>query len=666
MGSTNRLNSGIIELDFYEQLRREAGTVFMANDIEKEIARSISLVDVMSSEQAGLLRPEQVEALLRISTLLNSDLNAGRILRDVLLQVCALFRADRAAVFLREKLPTPTENPSEPGEARKLDIGKIVCAASTGLSQEYIDNIARFYERKEFHELQRIQQPLFFENARADTRLNGVREMNRREGFYTMLTLPMMYHDVLIGVIVLYHNQAHHYSEQETRILGVFANQAALAITNARLYEQARRRVRDAAQLAEAGRLFNASLKTGEVLHRVGRVLGNMVGNTALIYIVQEGGDQAIPVAFYSTAEKDGAVQLESPVKTGQPVIKLGAGVIGKALQSNVPFLLADKVEIVRVIPFVRPEDGVSSLICVPLRTRGRTIGALISYQVGYDQPTRVLDEENLGLAQALADRAAVAIENARMYEAEKREQRMKDEFLTLVSHELNTPLTNVKGYNFLLSKKLDDALARSGIPNRALEGLRHYTDVIGGQVERLERLITDLSKLPLIESGQLELTLSSSLLLPLVKTEIEQIERSLKTPTGATPRHSFDVYERMPGLKALIDQPAFSRIMQILLANAIKYSPDGGVIKIELTESGLKQVKVTVTDSGIGISEQDLPHIFERFYKASNSSGRANGLGLGLYIAASFAELMNGTLSASSPGEGKGSTFTLKLDRAS
>ena len=613
---------------------------------------------------AVTLRPEQVEALLTISTLLNSDLNAGRVVRDMLVQICALFRANRAAVFLREQLPTLADGQNA-GEARKQDIGRILCVASTGLTPEYLATITTFYQDKEFRQLQALRRPIFIEDAQHDARLNGLRDVNRREGFASMLTLPLMYHETLIGVMVLYHDGPHRYNPQEIRLLNVFANQSALAITNARLYEAARDREQEAAKLADTGRIFNASLRTNEVLNRVVRALGEMVGNTALILILQENTDQAFPVAFYSRAAINGEVRLTSPVKSGR-AIRLGEGVIGKAMQSGVPFLMQNVAEISRTIPFVAEADGVNSLICVPLKTRGRIIGALITYRVTYGQTEPRLDDERLGLTQALADRAAIAIENARLYEAEKREQRIKDEFLTLVSHELNTPITSIKGFNRLLSKKLEEAIERtnSGQSNRAVEGLRHYTEVIGSQIDRLQNLVADLSKIPLIETGQLELKISPINLAALVRAEVGLLEKTLEPQRDGQAVFRFEIIERQPNLNVLADPAALTRIVQNLLSNAVKFSPQGGAIRLEMGRAGMGQIKFSLTDQGLGVSEQDLPHLFERFYKTSSHPGRANGLGLGLYISHSLAQAMQGQLTVTSI-EGRGSTFLLRLPSA-
>ena len=636
----------------------------MGNENEAAVVARPAAGEVVDNWQTAELKPAQVEALLTISSLLNSDLNAGRVLRDLLVQICSLFRANRAAVFLREHLPAPAGQISV-SEALRQDIGRVLCVASTGLTQQYLETITTFYERKEFRQLQTMRRPIFIEDAHHDHRLNGLRDVNKREGFQSMLTLPLMYHDTLIGVMILYHDQTHHYSQQETRLLSILANQAALAITNARLYEAARAREREAAQLSDAGRIFNASLKTREVLNRVVRTTGEMIGNTALVYIVGEGTGEAYPVAFYSRAAIEGEVRLASPVKAARP-IRLGDGVIGKALQTDVPFLMTDSTEILKQISFIRPADGVNSLLCVPLKTRGRIIGALLAYQVTYGLAHAQLEDEQLGLAQALGDRAAVAIENARLYEAEKREQRVKDEFLTLVSHELNTPLTNIKGFNHLLSKKLDEALHRVGTsePNRAVDGLMHYTEVIGSQIDRLQSLIADLSKLPLIEAGQLKLDLGPLELLPLVQSEVSQFERNLPLQREDRLIYHFEISQKLPRLTALADRAALTRILQNLLSNAVKFSPKGGTIQISIDRFNTDQVQISVIDHGIGIAEQDVPRIFERFYKTSSHPSHASGLGIGLYISQSFAEAMRGNLTVNST-EGKGSTFILRLPTA-
>src|ERR1700694_4731609 len=151
----------------------------MGNEKEPLALASPPAAEVPDNWQNTPLRPEQVEALLTISTLMNSDLNAGRVLRDLLLQLCSLFRANRSAVFLREPLILPADY-SNMSEARKQDVGRVICAASTGLSEEYLRTISRFYESKEFRQVQALRRPIYIKDARTDNRLNGLRDVNKR------------------------------------------------------------------------------------------------------------------------------------------------------------------------------------------------------------------------------------------------------------------------------------------------------------------------------------------------------------------------------------------------------------------------------------------------------------------------------------------------------
>lgn len=607
------------------------------------------------------LKPEQAEALLTISGLLNSDLNPGRVLRDMLKPIRALFYANRAAVFLRQQLPLP--DPDNPVKVEnETENGPIICAAALGLSQEYIDHVTEFYETKEFARLQSLGQPVYVEDAQQDYRLNGVRELNRREGFQTMLTLPLEYRQRLIGLLVLYHDARHKYSEQEIKLLTVFANQAALAIINARLYHETVRREREAAMLAQATRNFNSSLQSREVLNHVVQAAASLLGNTALVFIVREGSDTIQPTAFYSNVAPPPGITIPSPVRT-LGTIRSGEGAVGKTIQMGVPFFIQNSQDVMKAASFIRAEYKVDALLCVPLKAAGRTIGALVSYKIQLDSDAkskkiRPLSKSNIHLAQALADRAAVAIENARSYELEIREQRAKDEFLAFVAHELRTPLTSIKGYNHLLSKKLQQPDFNK--PEQFLKGLEHYCEVIGTQSDRLYNLIQDLSSIAQIEKGTLEVHLRELDLVGLAREVIQAAQNDLETSQSGRVNHEIRLRSNQAEIDLALDPDATKRILRNLLSNAIKFSPKGGVINVRVVQAP-DEVVLAVQDSGIGISVDDQPQIFERLYKASSQPGKANGLGLGLYVAKSLTEAQGGRIEVASQ-EGVGSTFTVSF----
>ncbi|MEI6046461.1 MAG: ATP-binding protein [Chloroflexota bacterium] len=601
------------------------------------------------------LRPEQAEALLSISALLNRDLNPGRVLYGLISQIKALFHADRVGVFLRQNLMADNEG------GLKLDLGPIVCAASLGLSDEYLAAIIAFYENKEFRHLQNLRRPVYIANAQADARLNGLRSLNKQEGFQSVLTLPLLNRENLIGVLDLYHDQARVYSSDEIRLLAIFANQAALSITNARLYEESRRRELDSTRLSEAGRIFNSSLKLREVLHNIALASMKILGNSVMIFIVQDGTVTATPILWDSEIEAPGTIKKVSPLRTTHP-IQPGEGAVGKTLQSGVPFFLTERRDILKATAFTRPDEEVNSLVCVPLKAYGKTIGVLASYQITYgSDEVEPLEKRHMALATQLADRAAIAIQNARLYEAEKREQRAKDEFLSLISHELRTPLTSIKGYNHLLYKRLDIITPLEPEEQfKVMDGLRHYTEVIGTQIDRLQSLVEELTSISHIETGKLELKITNIELVSIVQDQIERMEQEFKLARQPRIRHQFELKAVPQIIQANVDPMALSRVVRNLLSNAVKFSPKGGVVRVRV-QRGSDETYITVQDEGIGMPLDVQERIFERFYKVNSHPNRANGLGLGLYISKHLIEGMGGRIKVES-SEGVGSTFTISL----
>lgn len=617
---------------------------------------------VMKAE--GIIRSEQAEALLEISAILSTDLNSGRVLSKLLSYICALFRADRAAVFLLQNLQAeltrqlPLDENGNLTEHSFSENSPIICAASIGLSERYLADMTRFYEEKEFQRLQKQREPIYVADAVDDISLNGLRDINRGEGFQTTLTIPMLYREGLIGSLVLYHDQRRVYSPEELKLLTVFVNQAALSISNARLYESALTREKEATLLAEAGRIFNSSLRLRDVLNEVVKTASNVAGNTALVYIIKEGTDLAFPVSCFPVPNL-----ADSPVKQSIPV-KLGQGAVGKSLQSGIPNLLAGQPDVSRALSFVNATQTIYGMICVPLKVRRQIIGALVCYQPNPKSPqNRPLDKSYVAMVQALADRAATAIENARMYEAEQREQRNKDEFLSFISHELRTPLTSLKGFSTILGKRLHDARYGDQVQfDELLDNLKHHNKIMDSQVERLQNLIENLTSISNIETGKLNLKMRPTEVVPVITKKIAELEEQNRTIRLPRQTHHFEVKAIPPRIVAEIDSVAFERIMHNLLSNAIKFTPRGGTIRVRVQES-LKDIIISVQDDGIGISLDEQDKIFHRFYKASTSQGRASGLGLGLYISKGLTEAMGGHVEVDSE-EGQGSTFTVYLKR--
>ncbi|MFP2905241.1 ATP-binding protein [Pyxidicoccus sp. 3LFB2] len=285
------------------------------------------------------------------------------------------------------------------------------------------------------------------------------------------------------------------------------------------------------------------------------------------------------------------------------------------------------------------------SLIAVPLVARGRTLGVL-TFFTGHSG--RRYTQADLSFGKELAYRAALSMENARLYREAQDAVRLRDEFLSIASHELKTPLTP-------LSLKLQ-ALARElsrhseAIPRRVVES---YVEVGARQVKKLSELVGDLLDVSRITSGRLSLELEDVDLGPLVREVMTRYEAQAARAGSAL--HLEGV---ATGLTGRWDRLRLEQVVTNLVDNAVKYG-GGRPIRVHLEPSG-SGVRLTVRDEGIGIAPEHLPRIFGRFERAV-SERHYGGLGLGLYITRTLVEAQGGTVRAESE-PGQGSTFTVEL----
>lgn len=237
-----------------------------------------------------------------------------------------------------------------------------------------------------------------------------------------------------------------------------------------------------------------------------------------------------------------------------------------------------------------------------------------------------------------------VAAENARLFEAQQEALKVKDQFLSIVSHELRTPLTTIKGYAQMLGRKLEDDS----------EG-RRFTDTIDAQVSRLSRLVDDLLDVTRFARGQFELSRQHMDIVPVLQDVVSRFRL-------VTPKHTLELEVDQGPLEGDWDHDRLEQVMNNLVSNAIKYSPNGGRITISTRHEG-NDLVVAVADEGIGISREDQERLFERFFRGSLEGQDIKGLGLGLYVTQRIIEAHGGTIAVRSvPGEGSEFSVTLPL----
>jgi two-component system sensor histidine kinase VicK len=256
----------------------------------------------------------------------------------------------------------------------------------------------------------------------------------------------------------------------------------------------------------------------------------------------------------------------------------------------------------------------------------------------------RPFSQEEQQVITNFAYQVGVAADNARLFDAQQEALKVKDQFLSIVSHELRTPLTTIKGYAQMLGRKLDGDD----------EGQR-FANTIDAQTGRLSRLVDDLLDVTRFTRGQFELTRERMNIVPVLRDVVQRFRL-------VAPRHSFE-FELDPGpAEGYWDHDRLEQVMNNLVSNAIKYSPDGGTITVG-TRHDNGTIVVAVRDQGIGIPEEDQEHLFERFFRGKAEKADIKGLGLGLYVTRRIVEAHGGVIAVSSkPDEGSEFSFSLPL----
>jgi signal transduction histidine kinase len=292
---------------------------------------------------------------------------------------------------------------------------------------------------------------------------------------------------------------------------------------------------------------------------------------------------------------------------------------------------------------------GCASYMVLPLTARGQALGALALVAA---ESRRHYTPADLATAEELARRASTAVDNARLYQETEAALQIRDTFIASVSHDLRTPLTGLRGVVQLLQRRLRrGAQPDYGAIDEALASITDSTD-------RMAALIDELIDIGLVQAGDsLLLDRQPTDLLALARRLIEQHQRG-------TSRHALRLRANEDSIVGQWDAARLARVLDNLLANAVKYSPEGGEITVTAAseaDAAGRWARVTVADQGIGIPVADLPRLFRRFHRGSNVSDRFSGTGIGLATVYHLVDQHGGQVWIDSE-EGHGATVTLRL----
>jgi signal transduction histidine kinase/PAS domain-containing protein len=293
---------------------------------------------------------------------------------------------------------------------------------------------------------------------------------------------------------------------------------------------------------------------------------------------------------------------------------------------------------------------GIGSVMIVPVTTRGKALGAITFVSA---ESKRRYSSADLGVAEELARRTGTAIENARLYQIAQQAIESRDEFLSIASHELKTPLTSLKLQIQLAKRKVQ----RAEEPALVRQSLTEALELSGRQVDRLTGLIEDLMDVSRIRSGKLGFTFERIDLSRVIR-EVAARYSELLSSVGSS--LTLDVAEDVSGL---LDQTRIEQLIDNLLTNAAKYAPGKPIVVSLARADGM--ATLIVQDHGPGISSDMQERIFDRFERAA-PYGKIGGLGLGLFIARKIVDGHGGAIAVESE-EGRGTRFvvTLPLSRS-
>ena len=492
--------------------------------------------------------------------------------------------------------------------------------------------------------------------------LQILRELKIKSG----MVVPLIARDRILGTLTLATAESdRYYSSSDLPIAEDLARRAALAIDNARLYQeatQARENAEQAANRTARLQAVTAALsesltppQVADVLMEQGvAVLG---ANSGLVALLDETGTELEIVSYlgYEQAQIEGwrKFSINAPVP------------LAEAIRDRKPIWEEPTEERIARYPHLAKNYAsysYSAWISIPFIAEGQVLGG-VSFSFA---KAHQLSEDDRSFMLALTQQCAQAIARARLYEAEQAARsiaetanRIKDEFLTVLSHELRSPLNPILGWTKLLrTRKYDQAAT-----DRALE-------IIERNAKLQTQLIDDLLDVSRILRGKLSLNTA-----PVSLQSV--IEAAMETMRLAAEAKSIEMQFYDHSSLAIIagDPNRLQQVVWNLISNAIKFTDTGGKIEIYLSnDDGLadysltnnlppKYAEIKVIDTGKGIKPEFLPYVFEHFRQADASITRKyGGLGLGLAIVRHLVEMHGGTVKADSKGEGQGAIFTVRL----
>lgn len=589
----------------------EQGNALRAAGIHQEITSR-------KKTEENLQRQTQLaESLQQIGTALNQSLDPEVVFEEIYRQLKHVLPYDTAAIFMRQQ------------DNLVLTNGANLVYVSIGYAlplDSETPAVKAFRQRR----------PLYITDVQEDPHWDPA---TPEETIRSWLGVPLVNTEETIGLLCVDSFETGTYSEDDVLVMQLFANQAITAIQNAQRFEAEHQAVRNMQKLHQTALALGATMDLDEVLDLILRELQSVVPyDSATVQILEEHTFRIIAIRGAQNKELALGQRFDTRLNPLEQQI----------ISQTRPVILADA----HISPYINSQgvqNQIQSWMGVPLRYKGQVIGKLgiSKYEPDFFTP------QHADLAIAFATQAAIAIENARLFEEVQHAKlkaetanRAKSEFLANMSHELRTPLNGILGYAQILEATKD-------LDPEHLSAIQ----TIHNSGNHLLTMINDVLDLAKIEVGRIELD-EHEFHLPGFLTTINDMIRVRAHQKGL--QYQADLDETLPTM-VIGDETRLRQVLLNLLGNAVKFTPQGRVV-LRVYRCA-EQLRFEVEDTGIGMPANELSAIFEPFHQIKQTDLHTEGTGLGLAISRRLVRLMHSQLRVNSqPGQGSCFWFDLVL----
>jgi signal transduction histidine kinase len=565
----------------------------------------------------------RLAALYAVSAQLGTSLDLTEVLNQVMDAIIQLTGAERGYLVLFDD----SSGELRPAAARNVD-QETIAGSSMNISRTVIERALASGDG------------VLTSNAQEDERFAGQQSVVGYQ-LRSIMCAPLRARGSMLGAVYVDNRLfTSVFDNADLELLVTFTNQAAIAIDNARLFTQTdqalTRRVDELSMFQRIDQQLNKSLDLNRVLNLALSwaisLTGADSGSIGLLETNEESEEQGLRLLVHNRAEDE-----ESETS---PLVSLDHPVLHEVLANGRSSFLQN----------VTSEQAIDSTpaaaqLAVPIRRDGLITG-LITLE---SKLVNAIDAEDIAFVERLADRAAVAIKNARLYEEIQAISKAKSDFISVVTHELRLPMTAIKGYNDLIL---------GGMTGPLNDQQKQFLQVVRRNIDRMQDLISDLSDINRIESGRMKFENETFAILDTIHVVRDSLQEAI------TGKNQLLTIDYSPGVgEVYADPKRIGQVLTNLVSNAHKYTPPGGEITIQTKEvAGF--VQIAVIDNGIGISDENQMKLFTQFFRAEDQAVRdQNGWGLGLSIVKNIVEAQGGEISfVSELNRGSIFTFTVPL----